>query len=402
MTEEEFWSSTPQLAAIHDYALARFASPWAVLGVVLARVAYTIPPGVRLPATIGTPASLNYFVALVGPSGSGKGAASGVAAEVLDVGEDVQIETPGSGEGLPACYVRRKDGVTEMYRTSVLFDMPEVDTLTALGQRSGSTLGPTLRGLWSGERLGWAYRAEEKRLPVKEHTYRAALVLGVQPDRAAPLFDAAGGGTPQRFLWLPTTDQRIGDVVPPEPEPVWLVRQDWPAHQTLTIPDEATATIRDAYIARNRGEGDALDGHALLARLKTAQLLTVLCGRRRMLLEDWQRAGLVMAVSDRTRESAQQVLKSQAERQQQSRGRMDAIRSEAADEVTTEHAVRRVAQVIRRRFLEGGDMGRSELRSTIAYRNREYFDEALERAVLAGDVEVIQTDHGERVRGCTS
>lgn len=397
MSEDEFWSSAPELATIRDYALARFASPWAVLGVVLARVAYTIPPGVKLPPTIGTPASLNYFVALVGPSGSGKGVAAGVAAEVLPLAEDVETETPGSGEGLPACYVHREDGEVKQWRTAVVFDMPEVDTLTALGSRSGATLDGVLRSMWVGERLGFAYRDPSKRLPVQAHTYRASLVLGVQPDRAGPLFDAAGGGTPQRFVWLPTTDSRIGEQMPPEPDPVRLVAQDWPDELVLTIPDEAASTIRAAFVARQRGDADPLDGHALLARLKVAQLLTVLCGRRRMALEDWHRAGHVMAVSDRVRESAREALRVQAERSQESRGRMDAIRSGAADELTTERAVRRVAQVIRRHAT--GDLSRSQLRKKLPARDRGYFDAALERLTSTGDVEVIDTEHGERVRG---
>ena len=39
MTEDEFWSATPQLTLIYQWARARYAAPWAVLGAVLLRVA---------------------------------------------------------------------------------------------------------------------------------------------------------------------------------------------------------------------------------------------------------------------------------------------------------------------------------------------------------------------------
>lgn len=394
--EATFWESTPELATIRDYALARLVSPWAVLGAVLVRVAHTIPPGVRLPATIGSPASLNLFAALVGPSGAGKGAAVGVAAEVLDVGP-VDVETPGSGEGIPAAFVVRRDGMVQMYRHAVVFDLPEVDTLAALGARQGATLDGVLRAMWSGERLGFAYRDPAKRLPVEAHTYRAGLIVGVQPERAGTLFDAAGGGTPQRFVWLPVTDPRIGEVIPDEPEALRLAEQRWPLHLTLTVPDEAAQTVRDAHVARMRGEGEALDGHALLVRLKVAQLLTVLCGRRTMTLADWERAGVVMAVSDRTREAARRVLSEQAEREQKARGRFDGIRAGAAAEVADDIAVRRVAQVIARKVTTGEGVPRSHVRSRIAARDRDYFDEALDRLVAAGTVEVVETSHGQRL-----
>ena len=37
------------------------------------------------------------------------------------------------------------------------FSVPEVDTLTALGNRQGATLMPILRSAWSGEQLSFAY-----------------------------------------------------------------------------------------------------------------------------------------------------------------------------------------------------------------------------------------------------
>jgi hypothetical protein len=55
--------------------------PWAMLGNCLARVVSSIPPNVVLPPTIGSHASLNLFVALVGKSGDTKSTAMRASAD---------------------------------------------------------------------------------------------------------------------------------------------------------------------------------------------------------------------------------------------------------------------------------------------------------------------------------
>src|SRR5664280_1944403 len=125
-------------------------SPWAVLVVALARAITTIPPYVVLPPLIGSDASLNLFVALVGPSGMGKGAAEGAARDALDMGE-VFTATVGSGEGVAHLYSHWEKGGVVRDRSAVLFTVPEVDILTALGSRVGSTILSVLRSAFSGE-----------------------------------------------------------------------------------------------------------------------------------------------------------------------------------------------------------------------------------------------------------
>lgn len=207
----ELWVETETLSRMRDLALARLVSPFAVLGVTLTRLIATVPPTVVLPPTIGADASLNLFVANVGPSGSGKGITSGVSREAVVLSNEADTFDVGSGEGIPHLFAERekqeKSGKFRVVRTrsSVLFHVPEVDSLTALGNRQGATLLPQLRKAWSGEPLGFAYADANKAIPLAAHSYRLCVVLGVQPDRARPLLDDAGGGTPQRFLWLPNT-----------------------------------------------------------------------------------------------------------------------------------------------------------------------------------------------------
>ena len=63
--ESVFWEARPELAAVRQYARAAMASPWAVLGCTLARVALSVPPVVVLPPLgndASAVASLNLFV----------------------------------------------------------------------------------------------------------------------------------------------------------------------------------------------------------------------------------------------------------------------------------------------------------------------------------------------------
>ncbi|MEX5711895.1 hypothetical protein AB1484_27270 [Parafrankia sp. FMc6] len=306
-----FWDTRPELAHIRDFARARMAAPWAALGVVLVRVLAATPPSYVLPALVGRPASLNLYAALVAPSGGGKGAAEGAAADALDVGP-VNTLTVSSGEGIAHAYAHREkadggESVVVQHADSVVFTVPEIDTLAALKGRQSSTLMQELRKAWSGEQLGFAYVDETKRLPIEPHTYRLGLLVGVQPGRGAALLseEAVAGGDPQRFLWMPATDPNAPDEEPGEPEPLAWVLPPWPAdvpfrspsgRRVLDVCPTAVDTIKTERRRRLRGQAEALDGHALLARLKVAAALGLLAGRPRVTEKDWELAGVVMAV----------------------------------------------------------------------------------------------------------
>jgi hypothetical protein len=222
------WDARPVLRHLHDFARGRRVAPLAVLGVALARIVAATPSNIVLPAIIGGDGTLNMFVAFVGASGQGKGAAEAAAAEAIDLsqmfdrisGEPVHTVTVGSGEGFVHQFVTRKAGEMSRLRDSVLFSVPEVDTLTALGNRQGATLMPILRSAWSGEQLSFAYADPSKALQVPARQYRCSLLLGVQPSKAGPLLEDADGGTPQRFLWVPVTDPNMPRERTKAPEPI--------------------------------------------------------------------------------------------------------------------------------------------------------------------------------------
>lgn len=374
----EFWRTRESLAAVRQWGLARMCSPWALLGAVLARALTTVPPWVRLPPVIGGPGSLNFFVALVGPSGTGKGAADSLAAEVLP--EDVWIGQAGSGEGLAHQYAHiDKRGEQIIDRTSVLFSVPEIDTLNALGGRTGSTIMSKLREAFSGEELGFGYADASKRIRLGKHGYRLTMVVGVQPSRAAVLLGDAAGGTPQRFIWLPSTDPDISLDRPAQPLPLqvpsgrdWV---GWNSNQFISIPDEVAEAIAVNHVARQRGEGDALDGHALFTREKVAFALAVLDGRKYMDSDDWFLSGIVMEKSDETRNSIEKELQKEFQKENEQKGRAQGEMRSVAEEIVLAKKVENVRNSILRMLRNGTDT-KHALYVGIWSKNREYFEPA--------------------------
>lgn len=409
--EDVFWSCRPELDHIRTFARARRCSPWAVLGVTLARIITATPQWVVLPALVGSYASLNIFVALVGPSGGGKGAAESAAADCLDM-EDVETATVGSGEGIGHLYAHREKGQVIRDRHAVLFTVPEVDNLVALGARQGATLMPQLRSAWSGEKLGFSYADKNKALPIERHTYRMGLVLGVQPGRAAPLLDDADGGTPQRFLWMPVTDPDAPDEAPPVPKPLpWALTGQWKAADAfapsaggielceMPIPDEVRQQVGRASLDRLRAQTEALDGHSMLARLKLAAALALLDRRKHVTMDDWELSAQIMTVSNRTRESVVTYLSSKARQANQAKGEGEAQRAVMVADRVAEEAVKRVARRVLSHLRKHPDgMARHELRKVLASRDRQYFEEAVDRLSEAGTAVAQATEHGERIK----
>jgi hypothetical protein len=184
---DEFWSD-PILNHIHTAARAQLSCPWSVLGCVLARVVCLAPVTVVLPAVIHDYASLNLTVALVGPSGSGKGGAVGVARRAVDLdpigfGPGFSTHTLGSGQGIAhgyGHYEKGRDGEpggVVRHAESVLFTVEEVDHIAAHGNQNASTILAELRRFSMGEKLGHLYVDPNRRVEIAAHTYRGAILI---------------------------------------------------------------------------------------------------------------------------------------------------------------------------------------------------------------------------------
>ena len=227
--EAAFWNAYPELTLCRDYARSVRVGPWAMLGGALTVAAGTIPPHVVLPNLVGDYASANLYVNLVGPSGSIKSQAVAAARAWLQTASPPDPVKPGSGQGVAKCfaYVKTtKNGPVQVgKRWTAVAMIPEVDTLTAAGSMTGSSLWAELRSAWSDERVGHDYADVTKSVVLQPRRYRLCMIVGVQPLRAGPIFDDVDAGTPQRFVWLPVDDpgapeQRPG-AQPPLKLPAW-------------------------------------------------------------------------------------------------------------------------------------------------------------------------------------
>lgn len=405
---EDFWKARPVLEHIHTFARSRMVPPWSVLGAVLCRVVTATPPSVQLPPLIGGHASLNLLVCLVGPSGEGKDASQKAAADCLDLGEHANFlrAQVGSGEGLSHMFMRETKEGPEQYNTKALIRVGEIDTLAALKGRQSSTIMPQLRQAVMGEDLGFFYVDQAKRMMVREHSYRLCVIAGVQPRRSATLLDDADGGTPQRVVWLPVADPDAPDIEPEEPTPVRWIAPAWQYapreyangadRHTMNIPAQVAEIVKQARRDRRKGNGDALDGHALLTREKVACALAILEGRTEMTMDDWALSGDVMQVSDRARQACVQAL-AQAKRE----GNHDQAVAEAQKTLIIQDTVdERHEQKIRtvcasvKRLLEQNDrkLSGSKLRGKLGARG-PLLDDALVRLEAVGEVVVEETTY---------
>jgi hypothetical protein len=394
---EEFFlnSGSEQLEKIYGWARARYAAPWAVFFGVLLRVAASVPPSVQLPPVIGGHASLNLFCAFVGKSGSLKGVSDNVARAAWPA--DI-IELPiGSGEGIAEQFARVKAGEASI---PVIFTVSEIDKLAGIAGRAGSILLAELKAAAMGEPIGQANAKEDTSRIVEAHSYRMCLSVGAQPGHTGVIFNDTTGGTPQRFLWAPTTDPDMPDVASDAPAPLDTVLPTWEPGEGGVVeivygPPEIKRAVVAGHLARQRGEGNALDGHILLLRCKVAALLAIMHGRVEVTTWDWEKSAEVMAVSDRTRselvEYGVQATLEQARRE----GEKRAVMSEAHDR----YALNSVkASVVR--FLGVGEQAGGDLKRRLGTSSgrRKFFDPAIAELIEEGVIKSISVPGGTRYR----
>lgn len=394
--EEGFWDSRAYLRLVYDASIAAMASPWAVLACCVARALAMVPPSATLPPIIGGKGSLNWFAAISAKSGGGKGAAMAVAEQLMP--QDVLVRGIGSGEGMIEAYQRcgpnKKDPPPPV--TSVLFSIEEIDSLGAMGGRSGQTTMAILRQGFSGEKLGYSYRGRQDEA-VGKHTYRMTVVASVQPERAGVLFEDAGGGTPQRFMWFPGRDKRITATPPRWPRDgqgrdrvlPWLSDHDLiGVHGNIDVPAMAIQTIREARARSMSGDDEALDSHALFCREKFAYALALLDGRTDAIGdEDWRLSGVAAAVSDWCRAKAQQGYERGRRRQSRERGALRAHENDEQNIVATAMSQKRIARIVGlmvKHLAERGPGTDAEVVHRLAHRDRASGPTALQAAAAGG------------------
>jgi hypothetical protein len=373
--------------------------------------------------TTGGYGSLNLFVALVAPSGGGKGAAERAARLCVEI--DARRSGPmtgfathalGSGEGLAHMFMRRPkpskaepDPQPVQYNTAALVTIAEIDTFGALQDRRGSTLGGQLRQAAMGEQLGFFYVDKEKRMPVPEHAYRLTLVAGVQPKRAAALLGEADGGTPQRFVWLPAVlaegELPAEEDMPDRPEPLLWLAPQWPVAQyrdgavrtVLQLPDEAVERTIALRREHAQGLGDPLDGHANMVRLKVAAALAILDGRAEVSAEDWALSGVVMDRSTATRQRMLDEIAADRRERNAAEAQAEAARKIIVDDQVEQKARGQAATMVRNKLAKATDpdgwVPWSVLNRSAGKKYRDVLEDVVNGMVSSGVIEAHETQH---------
>lgn len=437
----DLFDRTEVLRMVRRYAQEYSVAPLGLLTVGIARALACLPPCYVLPAVVGSAAPLNFFFALVGPSGAGKGATEELADQVFpmpqSVRQDLHIGRPGSSEGLAKMYGSLKnekdeDGqkrlVAAFSHTRVLASLPEVDSLDALMGRDGSLLSSTLREVWSGSRIGFDYAHAHTKFVVGSKRFRFCMLVGVQPGRADAILRGQEGGLPQRFLWIniiippgtyrpPMNDRSdLSPVVLPEVEDeqfrtrTWLGAMQSNAESSdlveVSIPAEVRAQILRARELAVQGLASDSEGHRILVQEKVAMGFAVLHGRTDGFdLEHWEMADIVLRASDDTlagmkRDLALQRSRAKAKDAEET-GRLRHRRSEAQQRALTDTVKKRVLERI-----DGSDDGEaswSGINRALSPRQREVLDIAVDELKAEHVIAVRSTKarNGQRNRFLT-
>jgi hypothetical protein len=400
---DDIWERRWYLAHIRDAARSRMVAPHAVFGCVVARVAAFTPPSTCIPPIVGGRAPLSLYVALHGSSGAGKSSPAACAADLLP-------ETPagcvgplglGSGEGMVEAFmdlVEEEDGggrkrkVKRHVHRGALFMLDEGQMLAEIGARKGSTILPVLRTAWSGDDPGQANASIETRRSLRKGSYHVGLISLWQDKAGAALIDDADGGTPQRFIWLPTTDPTF-----PDNEPDWPgeIEMGWPptiAHAGQVVPnplgidDEIRAEIKQARrtVIRGHAKEPPLDAHRRLNKLKLAGVLALLDGRHHINIDDWQIAEHFMCVSDAVRDMVIDRNRDALAAQVRADAKRHALREVVAQDAAADRALERAAKSAWRVASRSDQpVSRREITIGIASRDRGVVtpDEAIDEAV---------------------
>lgn len=359
-TEDVVFGATPELSWLRDFARARMVSPWALLAACTARALACTGPVWRIPAYVGSPASLNFYVALIGSSNSGKTITSSVAAEALPSAA-VDIVNPSSGEGLVAIFAARERGEDIEVRDRALSVIDEIKTLGGQQDRSGSTLGSVLRSAWSATDISNHAADPTRRRNIAAHTYRYCMVAGVQYDTADVLMRDDGAGTPQRFLWIPAADPAATLDHPEPPTDGPLSRWEPPkfpigSRFEIGYPTGVRDLVRRTRLDAVRNadsDRDSLHGHMLLVRMKLAAGLAILHGVTDVDDVLWEASGHVIDLSTATLDIVLGHAKKKAAEEAAAKGYAAAVAEEVKDERKLVQVARRVGSYVARKSVDG-------------------------------------------------
>ncbi|WP_329340700.1 hypothetical protein OG252_33160 [Streptomyces sp. NBC_01352] len=416
---EEFYARREELRHIRQAGHSRNRSGDVAFLATLTRLSSLVSHHIRADTGVAGYASLNLFAGIIGPSGIGKSTGVDVADLLLPApgGLDFRDNLPiGSGEGIAEIFMdtveeetgetRKGRGGTEtpvtvrvrrQVRHNAFFYIDEGASLTRLmKERSGSTLGETLRSAAVGQTLGQTNASKDTSRYIPKGSYSMGLLVGFQPETVAPLFEEIAEGTPQRFLWLQVIDPSIPDEQPPWPGELvkWRAAIDAEVPTLITFDDAIKAELRRVDLAKARGEMSVadinpLDAHAPLMLAKVASLLAILTGRLHVTTDDWQLAEMVWQASCATRDAALRKIEQERREDQERRTQARIIEEVRVDQAKVvaeneraDRAVLRIATRIAVYVRESDALTRSALRGKFAGRDKKHINDAINYAQL--------------------
>jgi hypothetical protein len=362
---DDFWTATPWLEAVRVAAWGNGKCPEGLLGAVLSAYSVRIPSSIRVaPIVHGVASPLNLYVALCGPSGSGKSSTMAMAQQLCDA-YDTELYHYGvnlrSGEGLvteaiiPQQTKRGEPPPEPRFRLGLQVEFDEGKTLAVQNDRSGATMVPYLTTAWSGQRgkhVGGTKSAGSERFPAD--LVRVSLVLGVQYGVAGSLFtgDVESLGFPGRFLYFGMDNpgpklvageqRRVVPLILPRYHPGDTSR----AIGEMTFPLSIQQEILDWDYARSTVGGSAIDGHRMLLRARLTCLLALMDDFAQPELIHWQLAGEIETHSLATRQRVLAGVSEVAVKNARAAGRMDAIRENERHLSWVEDRARALARAV--------------------------------------------------------
>lgn len=384
MNDEEFWSATDQNKLIHQWARASYVAPWALLVAIVNRVIVTTSHGVMLPGP-PAPASLNMGVVLVGRSGAGKGVTDKLSRIVWPA--DIHEEGLGSGQGIAELFKEQKNPEDRI--TRALITVSEIDHLTALNAGQGNNTRAAVKAALTGDRLGSKGASNATTRAVPADSYRLCLSISAQFGHCGVLLDDVSGGTPQRMLWMLVTDPDMPDEPGPTPDRVLdTALPSWALSGGQTLIQYGPAEIREyinaGLLANGRGNGEAIDGHRTLTRLKVAAALAILDHRMVISAIDWELSEHIMAKSDTARDAVLEYDRQAARAKVRDR----AMSRAAGEQFISDHKLERAKKAILRWLERDGQLARHDLRRKLKADLRDHFDPAVAELADVGQIEI--------------
>jgi hypothetical protein len=409
MIGDPVWDAYGWTRSVRAMARSADVCPDAVLGACLATYAARIPPGVRIVTGTKMPLGANLVTALVGPSGSDKSTAFNLAQRMMPGSAVPVINNPGSGEAFAASFVHpdpEADGAPGK-RPKVLkpdpralFYVAEGAMLGAIGARLGSTWLPHLRSLAVDESLSTTNATAEINRTVPAQRYRAGVVIGFQVTTAMPVLHDTSTGTAQRFLWFTSLSSEPRGLpaeaphVPMETPAVTRLAAgiddaNEPIHYlavTRSITERIIAEQEHTRLTRDITSADDHDAHRHTLIAKLAALAVLADGRVMIDEHDWLWAEALYAASAATRDVLLDIAEERARAEQLEHGQRMATADRARKQFDGDEV--RAAQVILNRLAKTGSATKSELRRSLAARDRRLFPGALDQLEQGGWIRI--------------